>query len=161
MLCDSKSVSDPRRCARPQKCSDSSFCRRLRGKAGDVYALQSDSLRVEGAKLVGKVVNEANQAQFDLTLTSYGDTVRLLVDEAAPNHRYQVTCQKRERASTCCCMVGDTVQQMLALQHGSSKVKYAAVCDRFLKAAQAEAHSCGSGAVCKLSAAHDQSFQVS
>ena len=77
-----------------QKCSDSSFCRRLRGKAGDVYALQSDSLRVEGARLVGKVVNEASKAQFDLTLTSYGDTVRLLMDEAAPNNRYQVSAAR-------------------------------------------------------------------
>ena len=73
-----------------QKCSDSSFCRRLRAKGGDVYAVQSDSLRVEGARLVGRVVNEASKAQFDLTLTSFGDTLRLLIDEAAPNNRYQV-----------------------------------------------------------------------
>ena len=57
-----------------------------------MYALQSDSLRVEGARLTGRIVNEANKAQFDLTLTSYGDTVRLLMDEAAPNNRYQVRC---------------------------------------------------------------------
>ncbi len=84
-----------------QSCSDSSFCRRLRGKAGDVYALQSDSLRIEGAKLVGKVVNEANRVQFDLTLTSYGDTVRLLIDETAPNTRYQVKRRRCGSAIAC------------------------------------------------------------
>ena len=73
-----------------QKCADSAFCRRLRGKAGDVYALQAGTLQVEGAKLTARVVNEANQAEFDLTLTSYGNSVRLFIDEAAPNNRYQV-----------------------------------------------------------------------
>jgi hypothetical protein len=73
----------------------------LRGKAGDVYALQSDSLRIEGAKLVGKVVNEANRVQFDLTLTSYGDTVRLLIDETAPNTRYQVKRRRCGSAIAC------------------------------------------------------------
>jgi hypothetical protein len=35
-------------------------------------------------------LNEASNAEFDLTLTSYGNSVRLFIDEAAPNNRYQV-----------------------------------------------------------------------
>lgn len=73
-----------------QKCADSAFCQRLRGKAGNVHALQLYTLQVEGAKLKARVLNEATKAEFDLTLTSYGDSVRLIIDEIAPNNRYQV-----------------------------------------------------------------------
>ena len=75
-----------------QRCADSAFCQRLRGKAGDVYAVQPATLHVEGASLTARVLNEANKAEFDLRLTSYGSSVRLLIDEAPPNNRYQVLC---------------------------------------------------------------------
>lgn len=79
-----------RRCVCAQKCADSAFCQRLRGKVGDVYALQPGTLRVEGAKLTARALNVANKTEFDLVLTSYGNSVRLFIDEAAPNNRYQV-----------------------------------------------------------------------
>ena len=73
-----------------QKCSDSAFCMRLRGKRGDVYAVNGDSLAIDGSKLTARLVNEASKAEFDLTLTAYRGVVRLHIDEDPGMKRFQV-----------------------------------------------------------------------
>ncbi len=72
-----------------QKCSDVAFCKRLRGQKGEVYAVQADTLAVEDSKLTARVVNEANAAEFVLTLTAYKDVIRLHIDEDASKGRFQ------------------------------------------------------------------------
>lgn len=58
--------------------------------------MQADTLAVEDAKLTAKVTNEANGAEFVLTLTAYKDLVRLHIDEDASKGRFQVVL-------LCCC----------------------------------------------------------
>lgn len=72
-----------------QKCSDVAFCKRLRGQKGEVYAVQTDTLAVEDSELTARVVNEANAAEFVLTLTAYKDVIRLHINEDASKGRFQ------------------------------------------------------------------------
>lgn len=74
-----------------QKCADSAFCKRLRGQKGEVYAVKTKTLVVKGSKLRANLVNEANQAEFQLELTAYDGIVRLHIDEDASKNRFQVT----------------------------------------------------------------------
>lgn len=73
-----------------QKCNDAAFCKRLRGQKGDTYAVQTESLAVDGSKLTASVENEANGAEFQLTLTAYNGIVRLHIDEDASKGRFEV-----------------------------------------------------------------------
>jgi hypothetical protein len=73
-----------------QKCNDAAFCKRLRGQKGDVYAVQTDSIAVQGSKLTATVRNEANSAEFQLNLTAYDGIVRVTVDEDASKGRFKV-----------------------------------------------------------------------
>lgn len=74
----------------PQKCKDAAFCKRLRGQKGDVYAVQTDSVAVEDSKLTARILNEAQNAEFLMTLTAYNGVVRLHIDEDASKGRFQV-----------------------------------------------------------------------
>ncbi len=73
-----------------QKCADSGFCQRLRGKQGDTYAVDPKSIALHGAVATAKVQHEENGALFDLQLTNYDGILRLHIDEAASKHRFQV-----------------------------------------------------------------------
>eukprot|EP00208_Stichococcus_sp_RCC1054_P007303 CAMPEP_0206145352 /NCGR_PEP_ID=MMETSP1473-20131121/27104_1 /ASSEMBLY_ACC=CAM_ASM_001109 /TAXON_ID=1461547 /ORGANISM="Stichococcus sp, Strain RCC1054" /LENGTH=887 /DNA_ID=CAMNT_0053541521 /DNA_START=68 /DNA_END=2731 /DNA_ORIENTATION=- len=73
-----------------KKCTDSAFCKRLRGQKGEVYEVQPSSVKIDGSQLTASLVNEANQATFQLALTAYKGTVRLNVNEAPDKNRFQV-----------------------------------------------------------------------
>lgn len=74
-----------------QNCQDSAFCTRLRGNTSEAFSILPESVAVEGARLTATVVSadDAN-ATFRLVLTSYGDTLRLFIDEPAEKGRFQV-----------------------------------------------------------------------
>ncbi|KIY98585.1 hypothetical protein MNEG_9375 [Monoraphidium neglectum] len=83
-----------------KKCKDASFCDRNRGKAGRKFTVDPASVAASGAALSAALISDAPPApgggggaaagppRFNLTLLSYGGTVRLLVDEPGAG-RYQ------------------------------------------------------------------------
>ena len=73
-----------------QKCSDSAFCKNLRGKAGDSYELSPKTVNVKGSSLKATLVNTAAQKELDLTLTAYEGLVRVTIDESDKN-RFKVS----------------------------------------------------------------------
>jgi hypothetical protein len=88
-----------------QKCKDASFCDRNRGKAGRKFTVDPASVAASGAALSAALISDAPPApgggggaaagppRFNLTLLSYGGTVRLLVDEPGAG-RYQVRFER-------------------------------------------------------------------
>ncbi len=93
--------------------------------------MQSDSVAVNGARLTARVVNEANEAQFQLALTAYRGIVRLFIDEAPEKKRFQVL-------SLCClhsyasgiepCLLNTRGCQPLFLQVTCGKAAIAVTC---------------------------------
>ncbi|KAL4422944.1 hypothetical protein ABPG75_009141 [Micractinium tetrahymenae] len=74
-----------------KNCQDSAFCTRLRGNTSEAFSILPDSVAVEGARVTATVVNADNaNATFRLVLTSYGNTLRLFIDEPAEKGRFQV-----------------------------------------------------------------------
>ena len=73
-----------------QKCADSGFCERLRGKQGDVYSVDAKSVAINGAVVTAKVQHDASGAAYDLQLTNHNGILRMHIDEAASKHRFQV-----------------------------------------------------------------------
>ena len=55
-----------------------------------MFAVQTDSLVVQGSKLTATVRNEANRAEFQLNLTAYNGIVRVTIDEDASKGRFKV-----------------------------------------------------------------------
>ena len=77
----------------PQLCKDSAFCTRLRGNSTDAFAVDPSSVRVVGGRVHATITNRLEPgAAFELVLTTYGDTLRLHINEAgAPGEqRFQV-----------------------------------------------------------------------
>ncbi len=60
--------------------------------SGTKYTVDRASLKLDGAVLSATLTNAAAvpPATFELKLISYGGTLRVHVDESAPNGRYQV-----------------------------------------------------------------------
>lgn len=76
---------------RLQNCQDSAFCTRLRGNTNEAFYILPDSVAVEGARLTATVVNaDSANATFRLAFTSYGNTLRLFIDEPAEKGRFRV-----------------------------------------------------------------------
>jgi len=74
-----------------QKCQDAAFCTRLRGNTSEDFVIVPESVAVDGARVTATVSNKANpNGTFYLTLTAYGDTLRLFIDEAPEKGRFQV-----------------------------------------------------------------------
>ncbi len=65
----------------PQKCDSSAFCKRTRGQTGPKYTIDPKSLSVKGATVTATLSDTVFGATLNLTLHSYGGTVRLVVDE--------------------------------------------------------------------------------
>lgn len=97
-----------------QKCADSGFCERLRGKQGDVYSVDAKSVGINGAVVTAKVQHDASGTAYDLQLTNYNGILRMHIDEAASKHRFQVpwvlqselpdSSQVSRRLPWLCCM---------------------------------------------------------
>ncbi len=94
----------------PQKCADAAFCTRLRGNTSEAFAIVSESVAVEGARVTATVKNtEDANGTFSLVLTGYGDTLRLFVDESPNKGRFQVPdvllpgLEQREQVRTADC----------------------------------------------------------
>ena len=73
-----------------QKCADSGFCERLRGKQGDSYSVDPKSIKIDGAVATARVQHDASGTAYDLQLTNYNGILRMHIDEAASKHRFQV-----------------------------------------------------------------------
>jgi mannosyl-oligosaccharide alpha-1,3-glucosidase len=71
-----------------KKCSDSSFCVRLRGVQQPTYSVQPDSIQVSHDQLHATLVN-TDKKKFALNLSAYEGVLRLHVSEPE-NARYEV-----------------------------------------------------------------------
>lgn len=77
-----------------KKCDTANFCQRNRGVSGKNYMVEPGSVRTQGPSLHAILVNSDGGAQFNLTILSYGGTVRVVVDElhnpASSKPRHQI-----------------------------------------------------------------------
>ena len=74
-----------------QKCTDAAFCNRLLGTKDEGYIVDPASVSVTGAKLSAKVLNKNNpDVSLTLTLTAYGNFLRMHVNEDASKGRFEV-----------------------------------------------------------------------
>jgi len=76
-----------------KKCDDANFCKRNRGRAGDVYALQPETAKLQGSVLSATVLNEETEppVQFKLQVTFYNSFLRVHLNEMPDKGRYQVS----------------------------------------------------------------------
>ena len=72
-----------------QKCTDSSFCNRLRGVKGPALEVLQKSIDTAGLTATAKLHDSRTESQLDLALTAYEGVVRLRITEAA-KQRFEV-----------------------------------------------------------------------
>ena len=65
-----------------QKCKDSAFCQRLRGNKGELYEVDSTSVKILGSDLTATVSAKGAEKALDLKLTQYQGFLRLHITEA-------------------------------------------------------------------------------
>lgn len=73
-----------------QKCTDAAFCNRLLGTVDEGYQIDPQSVKIAGASLSAKLVNEQKGSEFRLALTAYDGFVRLYVNEDESKNRFEV-----------------------------------------------------------------------
>ena len=74
-----------------QKCADAAFCNRLMGSVDEEYIIDPASVKIAGSKLLCRLQHGGNpDVDLRLTLTSYGNTVRLHINEDASKGRFEV-----------------------------------------------------------------------
>ena len=65
-----------------QKCKDSAFCQRLRGKVEGQYEVVSSSVKVSDATLTANIKSSQSEKFLALRLTQYDGVLRLHITEA-------------------------------------------------------------------------------
>lgn len=68
----------------------------MRGNKGDGYELQAGSVNVKGSELTAKVKNSLRAGVLELKLTAYDGFIRLFIDEATEERRFQVRCRDQQ-----------------------------------------------------------------
>jgi alpha 1,3-glucosidase len=104
-----------------KKCSDSSFCVRLRGVQQPTYAIQPESIQVSPDKLEATLVS-TDKKQFSLNLSAYEGALRLHVTEPG-NERYEVQDVLTNSLKTAPLERTDASQAHMSLRLGEHEIQ--------------------------------------